>query len=249
LTERRYTEEEIAEILRLTADHDTREGTRLEGGLTLPELQAIGHEAGLDPQVVRRAAAISVAPPGGLARVFLGAASRPSARARASGWLGPSQRAELAALCERVFARGGTTEEREGSWRWTEEHGPGRTTVDLRRQDGTTEVHVEADRHGWALLTTLASVAVAVVALEPLGGVVGIAASLGLWAGVLAPLAVAAVLLRLVYPRLTRRLAGQVERVTLAALALADDAGRAPPAEPLPRPPEGSLGPGGAGAP
>lgn len=55
--ERRYTDEEIEEIFRLAAeDRRLARGHSPDAGLTLGELQAIGREAGLEPQRVADAA-------------------------------------------------------------------------------------------------------------------------------------------------------------------------------------------------
>src|SRR5688500_8812402 len=55
MSERRYTEEEIAEIFKsATENPDVR---RSATGLTLPELQDIGREVGLSPEAVAQSAA------------------------------------------------------------------------------------------------------------------------------------------------------------------------------------------------
>src|SRR5687768_15855276 len=57
MAERRYTEEEVAEIFRAAADTQvTRRNVDASAGMTLAELQDIGREAGLDPDAVAHAA-------------------------------------------------------------------------------------------------------------------------------------------------------------------------------------------------
>ena len=69
MTERRYTEDEAAEIFRVAAELEERAPRALAPaeGLTIAELQAIGREAGLSPELVARAAKRAAEPP---ARAF-----------------------------------------------------------------------------------------------------------------------------------------------------------------------------------
>lgn len=56
---RRYSEKEVARLLELATDLQRDEGSAgtVAGGLTLPELEEIAVEAGIDPRYLRRAAA------------------------------------------------------------------------------------------------------------------------------------------------------------------------------------------------
>jgi hypothetical protein len=73
MTERRYTEDEAAEIFRVAAELEERVPRALAPaeGLTIAELQAIGREAGLSPELVARAARRAAEPPATAFR-FLG---------------------------------------------------------------------------------------------------------------------------------------------------------------------------------
>src|SRR5688572_10704353 len=57
MSERRYTEEEIAEIFRSATENPDAAARRSATGLTLPELQDIGREVGLSPEAVAQSAA------------------------------------------------------------------------------------------------------------------------------------------------------------------------------------------------
>jgi hypothetical protein len=57
MSERRYTEEEIAEIFRSATENPDAAARRAATGLTLPELQDIGREVGLSAEAVAQAAA------------------------------------------------------------------------------------------------------------------------------------------------------------------------------------------------
>jgi hypothetical protein len=55
---RRYDDREVALILKGAAEQEGRAGAReAAGGLTLPELEQVAREAGMDPALVRRSAA------------------------------------------------------------------------------------------------------------------------------------------------------------------------------------------------
>ena len=234
--ERRFSEEQVSTILRLAAEHEIRP-QQARGGLTLSEVVAIGREVGLDPAQLERAAAVTTTPPGTLAKLVLGRGTRFVTRARFGRRVHRGRYRELTELLERAFARAGVTDESDTTYRWHEDHGPGRTTVEVRWREGASDVLVEADRQGWALLTGLGSVAAGLVAL-PLLAVVEIGTTLGPVAAVLAPLLIGGLLTRTVYPRLTRGLAHRVERAALGVLGLADDGNEAPP---LPRPSDRAL--------
>lgn len=63
MSERRFDDREVALILQGAADAERRaSAAHVAGGLTLPELERIAVEAGLDPAMVRRAAAELDAP-------------------------------------------------------------------------------------------------------------------------------------------------------------------------------------------
>ncbi|MEO8636409.1 MAG: hypothetical protein ABI587_14135 [Gemmatimonadales bacterium] len=67
MTERRYSEEEIAGIFRSAAEYPepalAETADTLTAGLTLAQLQAIGHEVGLQPAAIARAARAIDRPP------------------------------------------------------------------------------------------------------------------------------------------------------------------------------------------
>ena len=74
MTERRYTEEEIAMIFQVAAEGPTTPAHQLArvDGLTLADLQAIGREVGISPDAVAQAAQKLEVRQGAISRTFLG---------------------------------------------------------------------------------------------------------------------------------------------------------------------------------
>jgi hypothetical protein len=74
MTERRYSEDEVAEIFRTAADTQEVAGKRVgsNAGMTLAELQEIGREAGISPDAVAYAASLRDRPVAARGRRFLG---------------------------------------------------------------------------------------------------------------------------------------------------------------------------------
>ena len=74
MTERRYTEEEVAQIIQRAAENQQSPQRQLAPaeGLTLAEVQEIGREVGISPELVRQAAKSLQAPPQQGSRRWLG---------------------------------------------------------------------------------------------------------------------------------------------------------------------------------
>ncbi len=73
MTERRYTDDEVAEIFRAAAeDPHTSLPEPQPDGLTLADLQAIGRDVGIAPEAVARAAQVVAVRRGAVSRTLLG---------------------------------------------------------------------------------------------------------------------------------------------------------------------------------
>ena len=190
-------------------------------------------EVGLDPAAVRRAASIVPAPKGGLASVVLGAPDRRRVQAVLEDAPLPAERSELARASERLLGRRGEVlEDDSGRFVWRENHGIGRTTVELTGGGTGTEVRVEADRAGHYLAGWFAGLAGwgALSALTPLG-------ALGPVGGVISLLAVPILLARPFWKRADKRLQRRLEDLTLELARVVEEEGPAA----LPRPEEGGT--------
>jgi hypothetical protein len=180
-------------------------------------------EVGLDPAAVRRAAAIIPSPKGGLSSVVLGAPDRRQIQAFLEDAPLPEGRTELVRASERLLGRRGEVLEDDSErFVWRENHGVGRTTVELTGAGHGTEVRVEADRAGHYLAGWFAGLAGwgALSALTPLG-------ALGPVGGALSLLAVPFLLARPFWKRADKRLQRRLEDLTLELAKVVEEHGAA----------------------
>lgn len=176
----RIADGEVREILRRAAAADLRADVHASGA-TLPDLMAAAEEAGLDPGDIRRAAAIRPVPPGGAARVLLGASDRRELRALLTGARLPASRHAVMRAAESVLGTGGTVvTDDPGRFIWRQRPNGSGVTLELVDAPDGVEVRIEADRArsylglwaaglvGWAALS----------ALTPLGAALGVVGTL-----------------------------------------------------------------------
>jgi hypothetical protein len=147
MTERRFTDKEVALILRRAADLEKRapasSGSKARG-LTLRDLQEIASEAGIDPELVRRAVT-EMESPRGLSSGSLLAGPGPAQReSRATrGELSRDALADLVRLVDEEVHGQGTVQEALGHVRWNSQGRFLSTQVSLEPGDGETLIRVE----------------------------------------------------------------------------------------------------------
>jgi len=147
MTERRFTDKEVALVLRRAADLEKRSPSASGSsapGLTLSELKEIASEAGIDPDLVGRAVAEMEGPEGlEPTSIVIGPGTvRREVRA-INGELSKEELAELMRLVDSEVDDQGTVVEALGAVRWT---GKGRflsTQVSLEPGGGETLLRVE----------------------------------------------------------------------------------------------------------
>lgn len=217
---RRYSDQEVRHILEAATDGEA--GTALVptgDGLSLSEIEAAAHEAGIDPAAVRAAALSRLpAPSPSVGSRLVGGPARRHHTLFVPGRLPADRHHEVTAALETVLEREMTMEQEDGYVAWEEDHRQGWTRISARDVEGGVEVGVEADRRGWVTLVGLGSVA-ATVALVPLLAAF-VPAVLGapfLLAGVAAMTAVGGT--RLVWAPSARRLHRNLERAVAAVVA------------------------------
>jgi len=153
MSERRFTDKQVALILRRAADLEKRSSTSGSSprGLTLADLKEIAAEAGIDPDLIGRAVA-EMEGPRGLepTSVIIGPETvRREVRAIA-GELGKEELAELMRLVDDQVADQGTVAEALGFVRWTSQGRFLSTQVSLEPTRGETLMRVE-ERYSEAL--------------------------------------------------------------------------------------------------
>lgn len=191
MTERRYSDEEFALILRRAAATGRREpaapGTR--DGLTLEELQAIAREVGLDPDLVAEAArALPVAREGWLARLF-GGPGYLEVEFEVDRAITQDDTASTVAVIRRVLRVQGTSRWTGGGMEWTSTATPTQVSVDIVPRNGRTRVLILADRGGMGVVAGTAAVLVFLALGGALAGGLepaGVLESIGVAGGALA---------------------------------------------------------------
>ncbi len=153
--DRRYTREEFAIVLRKALDRQERLTQRDAGeGFSVEEMQAVAHELGLDPELVRQTAlALPVQRRGRLAAIFGG----PEAYRldyTAAGEVGEDDFGELVATVRRAAGHHGDVSQLLGSLEWKTVGEISQIHVTVTPRGGRTAVVVTADRGGAAVLTT-----------------------------------------------------------------------------------------------
>ena len=207
---RRFTEREVATILRRASLRDGDADLPSPHDPTLADLMAAASDVGLDPAEVRRAAALLPPPEPGVVETLLGAPDRRVCTAVLPGAPVPEARDALVRAAERMLGnRGQVLESDPDRFLWQETHLGGRSVVEITAVDGGARVEVRTDRAGhylgywflgllgWAGLSWLAP-----LALPPLPAF-------------LAFLAVPPFLAHPLRHRADRRLRGRVEELVM----------------------------------
>jgi hypothetical protein len=188
MTERRYTDEEFALILRRAASIGRREPTARgsRDGLTLDELQAIAREVGLDPDVVAKAArSLPMAREGRWARLF-GGPGYFEMEFEVDRAITQEDTVPIAAAVRRALRVQGTSQWSGGGMEWTSTGAPTQVSVDMVPRNSVTQVTILADRGGTGVLTVMGSVLVGLGLGGVLSGVfhpAGLLESVGVFAG------------------------------------------------------------------
>jgi len=154
--DRRYTEQEVALILRKAAQLDPGAATPDAGeGLSLAEIERIADEVGIAPDVVARAAALlSTEALGTAARVF-GGPTTLTAEHEAGGTLPRERYGDVVAAIRRVLGMSGETSEVLDGLEWKTVGETTQITVVVRPAAGRTRVQILANRGASAALAYL----------------------------------------------------------------------------------------------
>lgn len=225
---RRFTDREVALVLRKASELEEVSGTGAAAGLTLTQLEEIAGEVGIAPELVRRAVA-DLDTRGGAAGVFAGGPLARQALRAVPGELG---RDALARLMQHVDANAdqvGQVTEALGVTQWTARDRFRTTQVSITPAAGETRVRV-VERAS----PRLRRVAHLVPTMMGLALTAGSSGFLEPRSALLLPLlaagaAAGAAVGRIVWGRLSRESGARVERL---AAELAREAGAAAPKDP-----------------
>ena len=234
---RRFSEREVALVLRKATEMEEHQGTS-GSGLSLEELEQIAGEVGISPALIRRAVA-ELDTKRARSNPLMGAPLSHEAIRAVAGELGPEETAALIAVVERNSDQLGVVTEALGSTRWTARDRFRTTQVAITSAKGGTTVRVverasarlKGMLHGipaaWGAILSIAALGSA--APESLPFVFALGATLnGALAGGLVG--------RFVWQRISAARAARVERLAAELALEAVNAARPPDGGEDPRP-------------
>lgn len=152
---RRYTEDEVALILRRAAELDVHSGGGRE--LTLAEVQDIAREAGIPPEQVVRAARTVERPHADAFAPILGAPTTFARNAEVPGMVPEASYPELVQIIRDAFERHGRSGHALSGMEWKAADGFGGFAVSIRPTTDGTKVQVRVRRADAATVTYLLS--------------------------------------------------------------------------------------------
>ncbi len=221
MDDRRYSDEEIALILRkATETASSRLSGREHDGLTLEQLKGIAQEVGIDPTAVESAArALTVHGPSRRRGGLIGAPVTPSCETVVPVDFPPEKLGEAVSIIRRVMGRQGIVEDELGAMEWRARDVVGGRYVSIRPTEGGTRLRAFGNFRDGALALFVAGGFAGSALLAALLKTAGAAAVLGLGT---APVAIGAALLsaRFVWKRLGEREARALEQVVAELEAL-----------------------------
>jgi len=154
--ERRYSDKELALILKLAAERQAFSSELDDRGLTLTEIQQIAAEAGIDPQHVAEAAAVLEAQHGYRRLSLLGAPTRFVFDRTVAGEATPKEISEIIDLIRQVTGVQGEISQVFDSVEWRGHDMLDRHTyVTIKCQEGQTKIKVLGHWRGPALVSYL----------------------------------------------------------------------------------------------
>lgn len=153
LEDRRFTDEEVREIL----DRAVRRlpaGAPVRGeGLTLAELQDIGKEVGIEPARLEDAARAVTLARGNRPNGLLGGPTVLRFERTAKGRLAPEDTPEVLNVIRSTMGLQGEVDESHGSLEWSAKGESGERSVTVSSRDGRTTIRGFANLSGTAALT------------------------------------------------------------------------------------------------
>ncbi len=174
---RHLSPEEVSVILRRASLVETASGLPAPLDPTVEDLVEAAREVGMDPALVRRAAAVSPVPETGLAGALLGADGRIRLRAHLSAAMPEARDALVRASEDALESSGRVTDSDPALFVWEGSRTLSRDRVTIRKEGDALLVDVDSDRTGRYLLfwgisfLTLGVVSGAVGGLATLGAV------------------------------------------------------------------------------
>ena len=205
--ERRYTDQEFALVLRKATELRTdfpvarREGV----GLTLGEMQQIAAEAGIDPDLVARAAALLPAHRPSVAAWIFGGPDKYRMVRSVPGTIPAEELARFVETIRDVLQQQGEATQVLGGLEWKTTTDPTRVSVNVNPRPEETRLEVSVDRAGSGLLSYLGPLAAFAVATAALAVGLGVESAAGILTAILSGLGAAFFAGRTIFSAGTRK--------------------------------------------
>ncbi len=166
IDERRFTDEEVREILKKAVEKAPSRGLVKSDGLSLEELKAIGGEVGIDPARLEDAARTLVRGSGTRPRQIIGGPTVLNFERKVEGEFDPADTPEIISIIRRTMGRQGEVDELHGTLEWRAKGESGERYVTVSSREGTTTISGSANLLQAAIVTFVPA------------GVIGAAASI-----------------------------------------------------------------------
>lgn len=161
IDDRRFTDQEIREILKLAVQRAPSRGRAPSAslvkseGLSLAELKAIGEEVGIEPARLEDAARAVAARGIHRPAFILGAPTVVDFERRVDGEVDPEDTPEVLSLIRRTMGLQGDVSEVRGSLEWSAKGDSGERYITLSSRGGHTAIRGSANLSNAAILTYL----------------------------------------------------------------------------------------------
>ena len=213
MEDRRFSDEEVREILRKAVQKAPSRSLSRREGLSLSELKSIGEEVGIDPARLEDAARSVAERKTSAPSRFLGGPTVLDFERKVKGVFQPDDTPEILSLVRRIMGHQGEVDEIHGSLEWQVKGDTGNRYVTLTPKDGTTTIRSSANLSNLAVVTFLPAGVMG--ALAPIIGLIKFFQN-GSEVALIAGVAIVAVLypvLRAIYSRVSNAEAARLEEV------------------------------------
>jgi hypothetical protein len=155
MDERRFSDEEVREILKKAVEKRPSRSLVKAEGLSLAELKTIGGEVGIDPDRLEDAARAVVLRGENRPSGLLGAPTVLHFERKVSGDLDPEDTPNVLSLIRRTMGSQGEVDEIHGALEWSAKGDSGERCITLSSREGTTTITGSANLTNAAVLTYL----------------------------------------------------------------------------------------------
>lgn len=155
IDERRFTDEEVRQILKKAVEKAPSRGLVKSEGLSLEELKDIGGEVGIDSARLEDAARTLVRGSGTRPNHIIGGPTVLNFERKVEGEFDPADTPEIISIIRRTMGRQGEVDELHGTLEWRAKGESGERYVTVSSREGTTTISGSANLVQAAMVTFL----------------------------------------------------------------------------------------------